>query len=202
MSLEGWQSITNDYSKTIITLSSAFLAFTVTFWDNVLPPSIQDTWFWLLILIWVFLIVAIASALFAAGLLVRLLLRKGTRRRLMCAANLSYFAFGLASLLFLALGAIAQFAEAPWTDADALALARTVLDESDSGDTGDWRFVSMNVSGDSHAAFFVDEANTRSATVSVSKLDGCLVVTLRKLVNAPGQPTQVGLEKTEFAKKC
>lgn len=202
MSLEGWQTVTNDYSKTIITLSTAFLAFTVTFWQNVLPPPIQDEWYWLLILIWVCLFVAIATALYSAGALVGLLLSRGTRKRLMCAANLSYFAFGTAAVLFLLLGAISQFAAAPWTEVEALALTKSVLEESDSERKGNWKLVSMNASGDAYTVFFIDEANKRNATLSVRKLDKCVVVTLRKLQAAPGQSTQIGLQNTEFAQKC
>ena len=172
MSLEGWQSVTNDYSKTIVTLSTAFLAFTVTFWQNVLPPEIHERGFWLLIAIWICLFVAIAAALYSAGYLVRLLMHGTHQNHLMWAANISYFSFGTAAVLLLALGVLSQFADPPWTEARALELAESVLKSSDPDAAGSWQLDSMHSAGNAQSMLFGDAANRRSATLTVRKLDG------------------------------
>ena len=93
-------AIVNDYTKTMVTVASALLAFTGTFAATGRSTYAPKQ---LLVLSWVLLVLSIAAALFSAGRLTGFL--AGRRRddaAFLLPANLSYFSFFGAVLAFLA----------------------------------------------------------------------------------------------------
>jgi len=95
-----------DYIKTVITLASGILGFSVTFVNALVGTAPSRTVVHLVEAAWFFLIVTIASALFAVGSITGYL--RGKRKEtkpapMLC--NVSYFALGLALAFFALAGA-------------------------------------------------------------------------------------------------
>lgn len=136
--------VVNDYTKTVVTLSAAFLAFTGTFASSFLSSSRGFPWWGgMLILTWVFLVTAIASALYAAGGLtnhLRALERPQNQSKpvqsvaaFILPANISYVAFLLASGLFLIAVLGRSFPQDPNVESqEAVALAHRYVTDLDS----------------------------------------------------------------------
>ena len=202
MSLEGWQTVTNDYSKTIITLSAAFLAFTVTFWKEILPPEAYDNWYLLLVLVWCLLLIAIGAALLSAGLLVRVLLGEDKNSLLMFSANFSYCCFGLAAIEFLGLGFAVLVVEKPFTDARALEITQAAIDRSKLYPEEPWSLESFYVQDGIYTALYSNKADRKTTTVKVKRLDQCTIIALRQLESVDGSSVQSGLERWYFTKRC
>jgi flagellar motor protein MotB len=97
-------TVVNDYTKTVVTLASALLAFTGTFSTSdrmAAGPRCP------LFLSWIALSIAIAAALYSAGQLTRVLKSgKGAYCCLLC-ANISYFALFAGIILFLIFAVLA-----------------------------------------------------------------------------------------------
>jgi hypothetical protein len=95
--------VLNDFLKTIITVATGFLAFTITFSEKLIQSFADNGLPGLLIACWIVLVISIGAALFAVGRLVAFL--KGNSSGewfLIFISNISYFAlFAAALLLFL-----------------------------------------------------------------------------------------------------
>ena len=93
-----WE-IVNDYTKTVVTVAAAFLAFTGTFATN---DRLAAAPVWPLISCWTFLILAIAAALFSVGRLTGFLRgKRSSPTQCLVSANLSYFSLFLAVVAFM-----------------------------------------------------------------------------------------------------
>ena len=93
-----WE-IVNDYTKTVVTVAAAFLAFTGTFATN---DRLAAAPVWPLICCWTFLILAIAAALFSVGRLTGFLRgKRSSPTQCLVFANLSYFSLFLAVVAFM-----------------------------------------------------------------------------------------------------
>jgi hypothetical protein len=96
-----------DYTKTVITLATAVLGFTVTFAGTLVGNSPSWVIVGLICLAWVALIGAIATALWAVGVITGYL--RGVRavpQPAPALCNICYFALGLALVLFAIAGAL------------------------------------------------------------------------------------------------
>ena len=95
-------TVVNDYTKTVVTVASAFLAFTVTFYSQISDNGPR----WLLLLTWAMLVAAVAAALYSAGRLTsHLQSSRISVNPALLFANIAYFALflGVASFFVYAL---------------------------------------------------------------------------------------------------
>lgn len=94
-------SVVNDYTKTVVTLAAAILAFTAAFASRVTVIS-NEVWIsYVLYFAWLLLVVSIAAALFSAGRLTGYLSGNTTTpKSFLLWANISYFALFGAVLTF------------------------------------------------------------------------------------------------------
>ena len=97
-------TVVNDYTKTVITVAAALLAFTGTFSTS---DRMAAAPVWLLFLSWILLVVAIAASLFSVGRLTGFLKNGKGSYSCLLAANISYFALFAAVLAFLLFAIIA-----------------------------------------------------------------------------------------------
>lgn len=94
-------TIVNDYSKTVVTIAAGFLAFTVTFSEKLYEPRYYDGAPIFLLLCWFFLVLSIATALFAAGRLTGYLRDQSTgTTSFILSSNIAYFSLLVAATLF------------------------------------------------------------------------------------------------------
>lgn len=101
-----WE-VANDYSKTVITLASGFLALTVTFATQLVSKETPLYEKALLVGTWAALILTVAFSVVTVMLLINYL-QHGTRSRgSILFANLSFISLGIAGLCFLIFGSSA-----------------------------------------------------------------------------------------------
>lgn len=99
-------SVINDYSKTIITVASGFLAITVTFSGQIIGKNSNFVTIALLTITWLLLVVAVALAVAAAGFLVNYL-KKGVNKEIcIFCNNAAFYALVFAGVSFLIFGFI------------------------------------------------------------------------------------------------
>lgn len=101
-------TVVNDYTKTVITVAAALLAFTGTFSTS---DRMAAAPVWPLFLCWILLVIAIAAALFSVGRLTGFLKNGKGSYTCLLAANISYFALFAAVLAFLAFAMMATSKE-------------------------------------------------------------------------------------------
>jgi len=98
-----WEII-QDYTKTVITLATAILAFTITFATKLTGPA-PDFYMKLLIaLTWSVLVLAIIFGLWAAARLTNFLRGKQTANACLFASNIAFFLLVLAGIMFVLIG--------------------------------------------------------------------------------------------------
>ncbi len=98
--------VINDYSKTVITLATGFLALTITFSGHLLGRQNPRGLLCLLIGCWVLLVFAIICGLLAAAFLSNFLRGKRSSKLLMLCSNAAFFSLMGAGVLFLIFGAV------------------------------------------------------------------------------------------------
>lgn len=116
----GW-FVLNDFTKTIITLSSALFALSVTFSANLLGKTTAEYQIMLLVLSWVGLALSIALGVASQGFLINYLREGKNGGAAVGCANVSFLLVAVSVLLFLAF-ALATFNGAGSSSSDVLSV--------------------------------------------------------------------------------
>lgn len=135
-------TIVNEYSKTVIAVAAGFLAFTITFSTQLYDPKTVDHIPILLLLTWLFLVLTIGAALFAAARLAGYLQDNinGTTGFLFL-SNVAYYLLVLATTSFFAFAISSVGKKDPNSDSlKAKAVAEDYIRAVDSTFGGQIRF--------------------------------------------------------------
>lgn len=116
----GW-FVLNDFTKTIVTLSSALFALSVTFSANLLGKTTAQYQIILLVASWVGLALSIAFGVASQGFLINYLREGRNGAAAVACANLSFLLVACSVLLFLAFG-LATFNETRNSSTDVLSM--------------------------------------------------------------------------------
>jgi hypothetical protein len=141
--MPNWQSVINDFAKTLITLSSAVLAASITVASNFFEEGSSE--FYLLGGAWLFLFVSIVASLFSITKLIsHLKTANDTQAKLNAirGANTSYITFGMATFLFLLIGVSLVFCR-PDEQKPGLGEARERFLRDIYEETRGWRIVRL-----------------------------------------------------------
>ena len=98
-----WEII-QDYTKTVITLATAILAFTITFATKLTGPAPDFYMKSLIASTWSVLVLAIIFGLWAAARLANFLRGKQTEKSCLLASNIAFFLLVLAGIMFVLIG--------------------------------------------------------------------------------------------------
>ena len=98
-----WEII-HEYTKTIITLSTAILAFTITFSEKLTGSNPVASIKWLIGITWSLLVLAIIFGLLSAASLSNHLRKKQESKTCILHANISFFLLVFAGILFVIIG--------------------------------------------------------------------------------------------------
>lgn len=138
-------SIVNDYSKTVITIASGFLAVTVSFSSQLIGRDRNYGAIVALIVTWSLLVLAVALGVAAAALLVNYL-RRGTHLAacIRC-SNLAFYALLAAGMSFLIFGVITLVSnQQPWDMNTAINETLKNMPVISGNRTGKWAIQSFN----------------------------------------------------------
>lgn len=143
MTMQGWQTVINEFAKTLITLSTAVLAASITIAGNFFEPGSFE--FYAIGAAWLFLFLSIVSSLFSITKLINhLKISNDTteKNRTIFGANMSYIMFGLAGLSFLVAGGFVVFGQSTdheLTEEQALNMAESALLREGYGESREWQ---------------------------------------------------------------
>ena len=118
-------SIIHEYSKTVITLATGFLAITVTFSGYLLEDIYSPYNVYLLAVCWIFLVLAIICGLLAAVFLSGFLRKKMNPNKCILCSNAAFYLLMSAGVVFLLFG-IGQISNYP-KNLDATAALKKTL---------------------------------------------------------------------------
>jgi hypothetical protein len=127
-------SIVHEYSKTVVTLSSALLAITVTFSEKILSPTTRFEQRALLIAIWGSLLLAIIASLLSSAKLSNFLRYGHHANRCIRFSNIAFFFLTAAAVGFAALGSLQVLGQPTNDTSKTVQQAATALQRSEGGE--------------------------------------------------------------------
>jgi hypothetical protein len=169
-----WNAL-NDYSKTVITLASAFLAVTVTFSGQLMGKETNLASNRFLMGTWGLLVGAIACGVLTAAFVINYLRHNKSEKPAILFANLSYVLLFLAGASFLIVGSRAINSRKPWDARKVIETTLTKMPEVSKTDRSAkwaWRLQSLEVDGSSQVYKLVvtEEATSRKFQVWVDPI--------------------------------
>lgn len=97
-------AVINDYTKTVITLATSILAFTITFAEKLTGPYPSTELKWLLGATWTVLVLSIIFGLWTAARLSNHLRGKEDSNACILSSNITFFLLVIAASLFIVIG--------------------------------------------------------------------------------------------------
>jgi hypothetical protein len=138
--------VLNDYSKTVITLSSGLLVITVTFLDRLLKTKIDPGLALLVILVWGCLILSIIAGLLAAAFTINFLKNNTRDHHAILMANAAFFLLVLAGIFLVWVGIKQLAISGSEMNIDAaVKLAEKSLDVVTNDPNPDWMVTSLDI---------------------------------------------------------